>query len=118
MQLYRIESSTQATVMLATVVSLARALGVQPSVLLTPKAVPRTPWSEENFGYVLAERLAEGRKAAQLTASAFAKLAGVPRETISRVEGATRGVTVQTMQKLACTLGLTAADLLKPQDGA
>lgn len=111
--LYGIEHGQQATVRLSTATAIAKAFGVHVSVLLSPGAKPRTPWSDEDPLELAASALTKLRKARGLSQDELASAAGVARDILAKIERQKRNPTLTVLDRLAAALGTTSAEILR-----
>lgn len=109
--LYGIEHGTQTTVRLSTVASVAKGFGVHVSVLLTPNAKPRRPWTGDEPREIAASALILRRKAKGWTQEELATHAGVARDIVAKIERQSRNPTLEVLERLAAVLGISTADL-------
>lgn len=109
--LYGIEHSHQKTVRLTTVSRIAKAFGVSVAVLLRPGTKPRQPWPGGEPQDLVATSLALIRKAKGWTQEELAGQAGVQRDIVVKVEGASRDSTLEVLERLAGALDVSTVDL-------
>lgn len=73
---------------------------------------PKTPWSAARL------KALRAKQKPKLSQETLAKQAGLPRETVNKLENATRSMTLHYAMKLAPPLGVKPEDLLPPDDPA